>query len=137
MRYCFSCRKITSGEPSYCNFCGRSYGVKLCGRGHVNIRTAEACSTCGSRELSVPHSHPSTKMRIFQFFALIVPFVVLLVGTLAYIGFFLKTLFENSSALLPVMLLGLALGLLWLFWIMLSSFLRSLLFGSGRPEKRK
>ena len=104
MRYCLSCRKITSGDPAYCNFCGKSYDVKLCGRGHINIRTAEACSTCGSRDLSVPQSHPSLKMRIFQIFALIVPFVVLLLGTLAYIGVFLKTLFQNPSELLTTKL---------------------------------
>jgi len=76
-------------------------------------------------------------MRIFQILALIVPFVVLLLGTLAYLGVFLKTLFQNPSALLPMMLLGLALGLLWLFWIYLSSLLRELLFGRHSRDKRK
>jgi len=137
MRYCFSCRKITSGDPSYCNYCGKSFDVKLCGRGHTNVRMAEVCSTCGSRDLSVPHRHPTFKMRIFQILALIVPFVVLLLGTLAYLGVFLKTLFLNPDALLPMMLLGLGLGLLWLFWIYLSSFLRELFFGRNGRDKRK
>ncbi len=137
MRYCHTCQKITNGEPSYCNYCGRSYDVKLCGRGHINIRAAEVCSTCGSRELSIPQSRPSLKMRIFQFFALFVPFVALLLGTLLYMAVFLKTLFESPSQLLPMMLLGLALGLLWLSWIQLSSWLRRLLFGSGSRDKRK
>ncbi len=137
MRYCHSCQKITNGEPSYCNYCGRSYDVKLCGRGHTNIRTAEVCSVCGSRDLSIPQSRPSLKMRIFQFFGLFVPFVVLLLGTLLYVAVFLKTLFQNPNQILPMMLIGLVLGLLWLFWILLSSMLRRLLVGSGNKDKRK
>jgi hypothetical protein len=45
---------MTQGEPAYCNFCGRSYDVKLCPRRHQNPRGAEVCSQCGSRELSTP-----------------------------------------------------------------------------------
>jgi hypothetical protein len=76
-------------------------------------------------------------MRIFQFFGLFVPFVVLLLGTLLYVAVFLKTLFQNPNQILPMMLIGLVLGLLWLFWILLSSMLRRLLVGSGNKDKRK
>jgi hypothetical protein len=137
MRYCLSCRKITSGDPAYCNYCGKSYNVKLCGRGHTNIRTAEVCSTCGSRDLSVPQSRPSMKTLIFHVFALFLPFVVLLVLSLAYIAVFVRTLFQNPSGLLSLMLLGLPLGLLWLLWMHFSALLRELLFGRGNREKRK
>jgi RNA polymerase subunit RPABC4/transcription elongation factor Spt4 len=54
MKYCYNCGHITQGEPAYCNYCGRSYDVKLCPRGHQNPRGAEVCSQCGSRELSTP-----------------------------------------------------------------------------------
>src|SRR5215472_12922424 len=54
MKYCFNCNRITPGAPLFCNYCGRSYDVKLCPRRHANPRTAEACSQCGSRDLSTP-----------------------------------------------------------------------------------
>ncbi len=54
MKYCYECGRITAGEPLFCNFCGRSYNVKLCPRHHPNPRIAEVCSQCGSRELSTP-----------------------------------------------------------------------------------
>ena len=137
MRYCFSCRKITSGDPSYCNYCGKSYDVKRCGRGHPNVRSADVCSTCGSRDMSVPQARLSLKMRIFQACALTIPYVVLLVFSLAYVGVFFRTLFKDPSGLLPLMLLGLLLGLLWLLWIHLSAMLRELLFGRDRKGIRK
>jgi hypothetical protein len=137
MRYCWSCRKITAGEPSYCTFCGKSYDVKLCGRGHRNIRAAEVCSTCGSRDLSVPQIRPQMKILLFQVFALILPFIVLLALTLGYIGIFLRTLFTNSSSLLPLMLLGLPLALLWLFWIHFSAMLREIVYGKKDRGNRR
>src|SRR5579872_1559060 len=54
MKYCYSCGRTTPGEPLFCNFCGRSYDAKFCFRLHPNPRFAEACSRCGSRELSTP-----------------------------------------------------------------------------------
>jgi RNA polymerase subunit RPABC4/transcription elongation factor Spt4 len=60
MRYCRNCRKFTAGKPAYCNFCGRSYSVKLCPRGHRNPRSADACAECGSREL---RASPSSNRR--------------------------------------------------------------------------
>jgi RNA polymerase subunit RPABC4/transcription elongation factor Spt4 len=54
MRFCNNCKKITAGKPPFCNFCARSYNVKLCPRGHTNPRAANACSICGSTELSTP-----------------------------------------------------------------------------------
>jgi len=137
MRYCTSCRKITTGNPSYCNYCGKSYNVKLCGRGHPNTPAADVCSTCGSRDLSVPQRRPSWKLRIFQIGALGVPFIGLLVISFGYIGVFLQALWTNSSELLPLMILGLPLGLLWLIWIHLSAMLRELLFGSRSRNMRR
>ena len=54
MNYCYNCGHITPGEPLYCNYCGRSYDLKLCPRHHPNPRSADVCSKCGSRELSTP-----------------------------------------------------------------------------------
>ena len=57
MRYCNQCHRMTAGEPLFCNFCGRSYELKLCPHRHPNPRNAEICSQCGSRDLSTPHPH--------------------------------------------------------------------------------
>ena len=57
MRYCNECHRMTAGEPLFCNFCGRSYDLKLCPHRHPNPRNAEICSECGSRDLSTPHPH--------------------------------------------------------------------------------
>ncbi len=54
MKYCHRCHKLTLGEPVFCNFCGSTYSVKLCGRLHPNPRSAQACSQCGSRDFSTP-----------------------------------------------------------------------------------
>ena len=41
MNYCYNCGHITPGEPLYCNYCGRSYDLKLCPRHHANPRSAD------------------------------------------------------------------------------------------------
>ena len=30
MRYCSQCRRLTAGDPLYCNHCGATYDAKLC-----------------------------------------------------------------------------------------------------------
>lgn len=52
MRYCPHCRRFNEGEPKICNFCGRTWHVRLCPRGHENPFNAQFCGTCGSTDLS-------------------------------------------------------------------------------------
>lgn len=54
MRRCTYCFRFHPGTPAYCSHCGRTFGVKLCPRGHSNPRTVAFCSECGSAELSTP-----------------------------------------------------------------------------------
>ena len=70
-------------------------------------------------------------------FGLILPFTVLLILTLGYIGVYVQTMFQNPSGLLPLMLLGLVLGLLWLLWMLGYSALRRLLLGRDSDRNRK
>lgn len=70
-------------------------------------------------------------------FGFILPFVTLLTITLGYMYVFLQAMIQNSSGLLPLMLMGLGLGLLWLFWVLVSSALRRLFYGSDPDGKRK
>src|SRR5882724_4370705 len=64
MKYCYECGRMTPGEPFFCNFCGRSYDVKLCPRHHPNPRIAEVCSQCGSHDLSTPQPKVSVWWKI-------------------------------------------------------------------------
>ena len=54
MRYCHRCRRMTGGNPLYCEHCGCTYDAKLCPRRHLNPRLAQMCSQCGSSDLSIP-----------------------------------------------------------------------------------
>ena len=69
MKYCYECGRITAGEPRFCQFCGRTYDVKLCPRRHENPRFAEVCSQCGSRDLSTPQPKVSFLWRVLEFLA--------------------------------------------------------------------
>jgi hypothetical protein len=52
MRYCPFCQRINLGHPQHCNYCGRTWYVRLCPRGHENPTDSVFCSECGSPELS-------------------------------------------------------------------------------------
>lgn len=52
MRYCPHCRRFNEGKPTICNFCGRTWYVRLCPRGHENPYNAQYCGTCGSSDLT-------------------------------------------------------------------------------------
>jgi hypothetical protein len=112
MKYCYECGKFTAGEPRYCQFCGRTYDVKLCPRRHENPRHAEVCSQCGSRELSTPQPKVSVLWKIAEMF------VRGVVGLLAvYVGLsFLYSMVstpQTGNALLALVLLLVPLFILW------------------------
>lgn len=112
MRYCRNCRKFTAGEARYCQFCGRTYGVKLCPRGHRNPRAANACSECGSKDLSTPHSDSSGLSLIGTVLG------VLILSALVVFGFyFAYRLYTTPNALLRLMEFGLGLALVFLVWM--------------------
>jgi len=52
MRYCPNCQRINVGHPPICNYCGRTWYVRLCPSRHENPYNAQYCSTCGSTDLS-------------------------------------------------------------------------------------
>ena len=54
MKRCTACFRYAAGRPTYCPHCGRSYGVRLCPRGHASPRNVQFCSICGSADLSTP-----------------------------------------------------------------------------------
>lgn len=112
MRYCRNCQKFTSGQPAFCQFCGRSYGVKLCPRGHRNPRSANSCSECGSHELSTPHAPQSGMSKI----GTIVGFLILSVLVI-YAAYYAYSVVTAPDTVLHLMLIGLGLGLVLLVWM--------------------
>jgi hypothetical protein len=116
MRYCYNCNRATIGEPLFCNFCGRSYNIKLCPKLHVNPRDAEACSRCGSRELSTPQP----KVPFWATFLLIVlsliPGLILAIFSIMAVEFFIKHFLHSPDMLLALTVLQMVLGMLWWGW---------------------
>jgi hypothetical protein len=74
---------------------------------------------------------------VLTIFGLLLPFAVLLLATSVYIEIFIRALIQNPSGLLPLMLIGFVLGLLWLLWMSGHSALYRLFYGSDTDEKRK
>jgi RNA polymerase subunit RPABC4/transcription elongation factor Spt4 len=116
MRYCYNCNRVTVGEPLFCNFCGRSYNIKLCRKLHVNPRNAEACSRCGSRDLSTPQP----KVPYWATFLLVVVSFIsglfLAVFSVIAIRLFIKHLLNSPDVLLALAVLQMVLGMLWWGW---------------------
>lgn len=127
MRYCHNCGKVTTGEPLYCQFCGRTYDVKLCPRMHPNGRNATVCSQCGSRELSMPAPRIPFWLKPLLFLLTLVPGIVLLLLSVIFFIAFLRHLLTNPNTLFQMMLVGLVLGLAWYVWMHLPGFVRKAL----------
>jgi len=128
MLYCYNCGNFTTGNAFYCNFCGRSYDVKLCSRLHVNPRSAEVCSQCGTRDLSTPQPKVPLRIRVLAFlgFVLLGMFetfiVVFLVGCLV-VAFLTRQ--DVQRALLS---LGFLAAALWIIWTMLPLWFRKFVY---------
>jgi len=126
MRYCLNCNHVTTGEPLFCNFCGRSYDVKLCPAKHLNPRSAEVCSLCGSRDFSTPAPKAPLWLVPLLWLLKFVPGILLLVGSVFFFLTFLRVLLSDPRLLFPFLCLGLMLGLLWYLYMQLPASIRRL-----------
>jgi len=124
MRYCFHCSRVTLGEPRFCNFCGRTYDLKLCHRLHENSREAEVCAECGSRDLTLPQPKLSFWLRPLLFLLSLLPGFFLIFLTAGFFLIYVYVLFSRPDLLFRCMLLSLVLGLLWLVYIELPGRVR-------------
>jgi hypothetical protein len=122
MKFCFHCGNATGGEPLFCNSCGRSYDVKLCSRRHVNPRSAEVCSQCGSRELSTPQPKVPFWWKSLGFLLQLVSGILLVLFSLWAAIEALKSPAGQNA----MILLGLLFAVLWALWVMLPEWLREL-----------
>ncbi len=137
MRYCNQCSRITAGEPLFCNFCGRSYDVRLCPHRHPNPRSAEVCNQCGSRELSTPHRRVSILVRPLVWLLTVLPGVLLVLLSAAFAFGLVRTILLNQQLLFQALVAGLMLSLLWYLYSHLPHFLQrwlSNLFRRRRPH---
>lgn len=132
MKFCFNCNHVTIGEPLFCNSCGRSFNVKLCPRLHTNPRNSEACSQCGSRELSTPQPKVPVGMRILMFLLTLLPGFVLTVLTLGLI----LAILANPDMLVLLALLMLPLAVLAWMWGKVPIAVRKLIYRLLQRKRR-
>ncbi len=124
MKLCLNCHRTSAGKPTFCNFCGASYNVRLCPKQHINPRSAEVCSQCGSRDLSQAQPKPPILARPLLWLLGLSPGLLLLAGLVVLIPAVLRKLFSDPGGLLPLMSIGLVLGALFFIWMMLPNFLK-------------
>jgi RNA polymerase subunit RPABC4/transcription elongation factor Spt4 len=124
MRFCNSCHRITVGEPLFCNFCGRTYDLKLCPARHINPRSASVCSQCGSHELSSPHTRLSLARRILWKLLKFLPGLLLILLTAILLLLVLHELLTNAVVQGQVVALGAIVGCLWWAYLQLPGFIR-------------
>ena len=139
MKYCYSCNRITTGDPLFCNFCGKSYNVKLCPRLHVNPRLAQVCSQCGSRDLSTPQPKVPFLGRILVVVTTALLWGIILAFTLTFVLVFLKAVFSNANVLAALIGIGIMLALLSWMWMQIPQWMRKTMFRllRGKDKERK
>ena len=120
MKFCYSCGKVSAGEPPFCSKCGRSYDVRLCPRLHKNSRWAKVCSQCGSHELSQPQLHVSFRWKVLEFLirASVAVFLVY-VSLIAAVELLRRPQIQTGLLVIAVLL-----GVLWWMWTRLPEWLR-------------
>jgi RNA polymerase subunit RPABC4/transcription elongation factor Spt4 len=128
MRYCYNCNHVTTGEPLFCNFCGRSYNVKLCPRQHPNPRSAKICSRCGSRDLSTPQPRVPIGTRILLFLLSLVPALGLTVVTIVILALFVRELFAKPQIFVFLVFFAVAIGVLAGVWMEVPLWFRKLVY---------
>ena len=124
MKYCYYCGHLTPGEPLYCNSCGRTYDVKLCGGRHPNPRSAEVCSQCGSRDLSTPQPRVPLWARCFAFLMrIVIGFLLVYLGVVLLVAL-LKGILASPQAMNALVSLGILGALLYWLWQQLPQWMR-------------
>jgi hypothetical protein len=135
MKYCYACGHTTGGEPRFCNFCGRSYDVKLCPKLHVNTRRAQACSKCGSQDLSIPQPEVPLLWRLCAFLVEVGSGLILLqlsVPVVRALGIALLTRSREPLPLEAVFLMA-----TWVLWTALPAWFRRSFHRALTPGKSK
>jgi hypothetical protein len=127
MKYCYHCNHVTPGEPLFCNYCGRSYDVKLCPRLHINPRNAEVCSLCGSREFSTPQPKMPLGTRVLVVLTTVAVGAILFLTSLLFIIEVLKAALSNAHVQTALAGMAILIALLWWMWLQLPQWLRKMI----------
>lgn len=125
MKYCYNCNRITPGEPLFCNACGCSFDWKLCPRRHKNPRTAEACSQCGSRDLSTPQPRRPAWVVPLGFVLSIVPGAFLTLTSVVVLFAAIVAILQQPGVIVVLILLAIPFGILWGMWTQIPSWFRN------------
>lgn len=135
MKFCFNCNHITPGQPLFCNACGRSFDVKLCPRRHANPRTAEACSQCGSRDLSTPQPRRPGWTYAAGFFLSAIPGGFLALASIVIV----VAILQRPDTIVALFFLMIPFGILWWMWSQIPAWFRSQIYKllKRRRERRE
>lgn len=117
MRFCTNCNRLTAGQPQFCNYCGRSFDVKLCPRLHINSRAALVCSQCGARELSTPQPKVSLLLRPVVMLVAMGPGGLLLLLLAILFVVFVQQLLSDPNGVLPLIVVAAVVALALKSWM--------------------
>lgn len=131
MRYCTSCNRFQPGTPTFCATCGRSFGVRLCPRGHQCPTTAAFCAECGSADLSIATPRPSARQR-FLHLAFLVAALALALAPLAIVVPLLLSIDVESSLAQLITLVVLLVVLYAVVRTLLPGAVRRTAYKAGR-----
>ena len=77
MRFCPHCRRLNPGRPMICHYCGRTWHIRLCPRGHENPPDAQFCGLCGSADLTETAGPTPFWIRLIRIGSLIFLFLLI------------------------------------------------------------
>jgi len=137
MKYCFGCGIVTAGQPLYCSHCACTFDIKLCPRRHVNPRTAEVCSQCGSRDLSRPQPRVPWWAPILQWFLSVIPGAFLTLATLAVGLSGIIAILQNPQMIVALALLAIPFGILWWMWSEIPAWFRTKIYHLLRHRRNR
>lgn len=86
MRYCPYCHRWNAGRPQRCNYCNRTWHIRLCPRSHENPHDAQFCGICGSADLTDTAGPRPWWVWLFWFIKYALLLGLLLLIVLALIG---------------------------------------------------
>ena len=108
--------------------------VKLCSRRHANPRTAEVCSLCGSRDLSVPQPRRPAWVMPLGLILTVLPGAFLSFASIVVVLAVIIAAIQRPDTIVVLILLAIPFGILWGMWSETPSWFRSWVY---RLLKRK
>ena len=105
MRYCPHCRRLNSGFPLICRFCGCTWHIRLCPRGHVNPPGSLHCGECGSVDLSETAGNRPWTIYVIKFFII----VILCIVVISLAGSIVTSARSEGYSVIPAFIISIVL----------------------------